>query len=1232
SVPADTIIAQELSSASIAGRYVTVVMDKTPPGIWHTDLNAVITGGYLSSGIYTFSENAEMTITLNGLGSLSDNYGSGGISYTNAWNRPWTMDEHEHLRWRVLVYSGNPEDEVLRHDSIWMSMSENSYTKNVNDTGMNLSDDANARYTVTVQFIDRMGNVSDITQEAALRRTIRRTTDVAPIPVTGRTAACTETGENRLTQITVKWTLPNGMDGAELSVTGFDLEDKPRPLIPETINPLPGNIPQEHTFTVPATIITGVRDGHPVSNIIRYDINVVSYNAAGSASAEELTIWNIPGMDFTQTNTTLISTVAELQLINTIGLGSTNANRNFILVNDIELSAEWIPLGTTGAANTFHGKLYGNGHTITINSFTTIATSRVNLGLFNNVNNALIRELTVVYNTVIPANNNTLRFGGITAYASGTTRILNTIVNGNISTGELSASGSKNFGGITGWMSFTSVISNCFSAFNMNIITTGTNTIFFGGCVGETQGGGVVDENNRPTHTGLEGITVKANLRLSMEAGLMNAGGIVGRGRAAVENKFLEYSGNFTVIKTETGSSYIGGITGDCVIGVTTSPPNADHRIVYSNLRVSGSIVVPSSYMSDDNLFFGGFFGRSQRTIINDGIVTTDLRCDKAGTGGLYLGGLIGDLDQFSEMRNCRYEHGNIITGGEGLAVVGGGFGRVLQNSLVINCSSNASLLNVTRGNYHILVGGLIGDMTSSDINRCFAQTEIIAEGGEILSAGGLIGRWAVSSGNDEITYEVSECFATGNVSGFNTGNNSMCVGGLIAYISRSTGNAGLSLYNSYATGNVIADRRGGSNSTYAGGLVGYIIDTSATRIYNIRNNFATGNVNTKSAVVSNVFTGGLVGNITVTSGTANNLQNNAALGNSVTAMGSGATAARTGRIFGVSNINNNFNYARDNMRVEISGNYNDSFPSAMIFDTIAPVMTGTPVLSEIPAPVLNGTPVLQGSIAQKFVVISGLSISDISGYGLISAAIALAEINPVAAAYNNPSWNGNSITGLDLSGLSTTEHYLRLNLTLRNNAGCTSVYSIEVKPNRDIEERDPEEAPDFLTLSDFDVTVGSTPVINRIHSIGGIFISDEGGSGLANASMSAERNPVGGSSPIWNGNSITGIDLSGLTANNHYWRFDFTLQDNASNSSIYRIQVTRNAAGSFILSGPALQGTPVIVRSAASSQHGEAVTGSTFYNVNFWTRTIPNGLGFKTDNWNFNFLTRDGYPRLRWE
>ena len=72
----------------------------------------------------------------------------------------------------------------------------------------------------------------------------------------------------------------------------------------------------------------------------------------------------------------LISTEEELrQLAQDVESGNTYVNECFQLENDIELTEEWIPIGTAQAA--FRGSFDGNGHTIT-----NLSGTGEHLGLF----------------------------------------------------------------------------------------------------------------------------------------------------------------------------------------------------------------------------------------------------------------------------------------------------------------------------------------------------------------------------------------------------------------------------------------------------------------------------------------------------------------------------------------------------------------------------------------------------------------------------------------------------------------------------------------------------------------------------------------------------------------------------------------------------------------------------------------------------------------------------------
>jgi hypothetical protein len=333
--------------------------------------------------------------------------------------------------------------------------------------------------------------------------------------------------------------------------------------------------------------------------------------------------------------------------------------------------------------------------------------------------------------------------------------------------------------------------------------------------------------------------------------------------------------------------------------------------------------------------------------------------------------------------------------------------------------------------------------------------------------------------------------------------------GGLVGFLGWTEANYGQysSITDCYATGNVTADNpNNNSAALYAGGLVGYM-QIAAT--YAVTRNFASGSVSARTNGYSTVYSGGIVGYRN-----SGLLQNNAALGASVTATGSGSHSNRTRRVYGYPNAavtGISGNYAKDSMRVETSYNYSDSFPPAVIFDTTAPVLSGNPVLS--------------GSLSSA--AFGPLYAGDSGGSGLAGVTCELVDAWP-ANAGGSPVWNGNSITGIDLSGLKDEwDHYLYFNITLKDIAGNTAVYYL----------------------------------------------------------------------------------------------------------MIYAEQTNPAVFADFYIEGPYLDYTE-IVRSGPSDPNGEAVAASAFYNQLFWTRSPsanPPGLGFGSA-WNLSRVASMGYPRLAWE
>ncbi|MDD4280452.1 MAG: GLUG motif-containing protein, partial [Candidatus Sumerlaeales bacterium] len=163
-------------------------------------------------------------------------------------------------------------------------------------------------------------------------------------------------------------------------------------------------------------------------------------------------------------------------------------------------------------------------------------------------------------------------------------------------------------------------------------------------------------------------------------------------------------------------------------------------------------------------------------------------------------------------------------------------FGRIDSGSTIKDLGLEGGSVNDTSSSVH--VGGLVG-YSGGTITNCYATGSVSGTktGTGSVSVGGLVG---YSGGT------IRNCYASGNVSG--TGSSSVSVGGLVGW------QAGGTIRNCYASGNVSGT---GSSSVSVGGLVGW--QAGGT----IRNCYASGNVsgiNTGTISYSYVYVGGLVG------------------------------------------------------------------------------------------------------------------------------------------------------------------------------------------------------------------------------------------------------------------------------------------------------------------------------------------------------------------------------------
>ncbi|MCL2806258.1 MAG: hypothetical protein FWD26_09995 [Treponema sp.] len=730
-----------------------------------------------------------------------------------------------------------------------------------------------------------------------------------------------------------------------------------------------------------------------------------------------------------------------------------------------------------------------------------------------------------------------------------------------------------------------------------------------------------------------------------------NVGGLVGL-MVDSSSVYNSYSGlGLTVNKTHVGEStvslHIGGLVGSMGDRINGSPVSVRESSAAGNITV-GSETYPVNVANADTCIvgfglcvggiagfiqgegdFGNFIEEKSAVLHNSeykqGIITI-----WNGTSFTLIGGAVG-YSFNADIKECTAQQGSLNinkTGFSGWICIGGFIGAS-YDSTIEYCNNTGSII------FHsdideflgVGIGGFIGYMQRTNIFYCYAtgKVSVLIKNG-MIDAGGFIG---------ELGGTISYCFAAGIVNAVSTGDAVIYAGGFAGRIYYGNVN------NCYATGDVFADMTQSDDYIFsAGGFSGFIQNMGE-----IEHCFSAGNVIAqRKNHTENLFSvGGLVGFIDMYG--PGNISNTAALGSSLTATGSNDTIRNVGRIFGGTRINTGGtltlanNHAFNGMRIFQSDTYGDARPAEI---TAPPVITGLPVLQgSLNAPVMSGTPSLTGEVDAA--VITGLTAGNFSSLTV--------GRNPGTAG-GSPTWSGSNITGIDLSGLTSTSHHLRFFFTLRDSAGSTANYSFEIKPKRNntksvpviiyeadgetIKEVVIEEIEDPLTIDDFAVSSLSLLNTNIVPvSISGLIMKDANGLNPANTSMAVTYNGNGSAgNPIWNGNSINGFNLSSLTAVTHWLRFDFTLRDHIGNNAVYRIQVNPSIENPTSVShfdtAITLQSSSSSITSNALGQHGADVNLGTTRLRSFWTGSAPSGLGFSPTDWDFTLVGIRGYPRLR--
>ncbi|MDR0623656.1 MAG: hypothetical protein LBG10_04435, partial [Treponema sp.] len=150
---------------------------------------------------------------------------------------------------------------------------------------------------------------------------------------------------------------------------------------------------------VPRLDTEGVRDGMPAGNTAGYRIYLDLYTGGEiTGTAGPVNIWNFgtPGISGSGMSVSSYYPAEEISAQEQLAaMELNNADKKYVLANDITLAEGWTPIGTD--TEPFQGKFYGNGHRITVTGGTG--------GIFGKTD-GLIRDLTVHYTGAVSGGDN----------------------------------------------------------------------------------------------------------------------------------------------------------------------------------------------------------------------------------------------------------------------------------------------------------------------------------------------------------------------------------------------------------------------------------------------------------------------------------------------------------------------------------------------------------------------------------------------------------------------------------------------------------------------------------------------------------------------------------------------------------------------------------------------------------------------------------------------------------
>lgn len=418
---------------------------------------------------------------------------------------------------------------------------------------------------------------------------------------------------------------------------------------------------------------------------------------------------------------------------------------------------QWVPIG---AHNEFMGNLDGKNHTI--KGIVFLESKYHNLGLFGNVKNATIENISIE-NSLISMQDisddyclddgfkRSFYLGFIAATAPGCT-FINIHNTGMINVNDGNGNNSIYAGGIIGNAAETSdsfrdcYIDGCSNTGNISVVSYQYANV--GGVAGWYYGNVMNSSNTGCIYT---------------ESGA--AGGILGGGAADLEN--LTNKGQITAV-----DAFAGGIAG---MAYATLIKNCNNEAKITGGTYSAGICSGEIHNVSD--------------CSNTGTV---ICTNEKG----YAGGILGLMNYMEKISNCK-NTGDVI--GYNCGGIGAMIGDYLEEGGIVEYCSNEGEIKAKDA-----AGGIASYMGFKILNNCHNTGEIMSEGNYV---GGLIGympTWA------DAYYRLENCYNTASVTGVEG------VGGLCGSV--RSGDA--DICDSYNTGNIIGNKSVGGICGSRGNII----------------------------------------------------------------------------------------------------------------------------------------------------------------------------------------------------------------------------------------------------------------------------------------------------------------------------------------------------------------------------------------------------------------------------